>query len=371
MDNLTHTLFGLTLARTPLGRAGRGATATLVIASNVPDVDILSTAGGGVSYLQWHRGPTHGPLGVVGLGLATAAAVWAVGRLWDRRAGRDGVDARAAPAPAFSTLAIVATLGVLFHVLMDFPTSYGTRLLSPFSWRWYAADVMPIVDVYLLIALAVGLAFGEISRTSRRRVAAIVLTLMAANYGLRVVAHRQALALAPRLFGPLPPPCNPQPRRSIVDAWPRDGESDVSAGTTCLVEIAAMPTFLSPFRWRVIADLSNGFELHDLDVLDAQFRRDATNGDVFWRRSARYPKQWMAATFTAAATRTGGVFLGFSRFPAVRTFTDPGGVTTVRWNDVRFVAGVWPGDVQRRADLFSALVRVGPDGRVIEERLGR
>jgi hypothetical protein len=60
MDNLTHTLFGLTLARTPLGRAGRGVTTALVLASNAPDADIVMTARGNASYLQWHRGPTHG-----------------------------------------------------------------------------------------------------------------------------------------------------------------------------------------------------------------------------------------------------------------------------------------------------------------------
>ena len=76
MDNATHTLFALTLARTPLGRAGRGTTAALVIASNAPDLDIVGAARGGISYLAWHRGPTHGPLGIVGLGVATAGLVW-------------------------------------------------------------------------------------------------------------------------------------------------------------------------------------------------------------------------------------------------------------------------------------------------------
>jgi hypothetical protein len=46
LDNITHTLFGATLARTPLGRAGRGTTAALLLASNAPDVDIVATAGG-------------------------------------------------------------------------------------------------------------------------------------------------------------------------------------------------------------------------------------------------------------------------------------------------------------------------------------
>lgn len=44
----------MTLARTPLGRAGRGTTAALVLASKAPDIDIVSAAGGGtVSYVQW------------------------------------------------------------------------------------------------------------------------------------------------------------------------------------------------------------------------------------------------------------------------------------------------------------------------------
>ncbi len=76
MDNLTHSLFGLTLARTPLGRAGRGTTAVLVIASNIPDIDGLSAVRGTASYLHWHRGPAHGPIGVVLLSVASAGLVW-------------------------------------------------------------------------------------------------------------------------------------------------------------------------------------------------------------------------------------------------------------------------------------------------------
>ena len=80
MDNVTHTLFALTLARTPLGCGGRGATAALVLASSAPDIDIVATLGGSASYLTWHRGPTHGPLGVVGLGVLTAVLVWLGGK---------------------------------------------------------------------------------------------------------------------------------------------------------------------------------------------------------------------------------------------------------------------------------------------------
>ena len=298
MDNATHTLFGLTLARTPLGRAGRGTTAALVIASNAPDIDIVAAARGGISYLAWHRGPTHGPLGIVGLGVATAGLVWIGRRTLDRRTPEKAV-ARAAEDEghaSFGMLVVVSLIGVLLHVLMDFPTSYGTRLLSPFDWHWFAVDWMPIVDIYLLIALAAGLMFGRVSAASSRRNAAIVFALMAAYYGIRGVAHHQALTLAPRLFGSiLPPRCEPQPSTApLVNSWPRAATPPPldASGNRCLVEIAALPTFLSPFRWRVIAQLSNAYEIHDIDLLDERFRRSGGDSDGTVRRlTVRFPNQ--------------------------------------------------------------------------------
>ena len=203
MDNLTHTLFGATLARTPLGRAGRGTLPALLIASNAPDIDIVAVIGGGTkTYLAWHRGLTHGPIGVVALGFATAGLVWlgrtAIDRKWPRRDASEPSSADA----SFVMLASVSMIGVILHVLMDLPTSYGTRLLSPFSWRWFAFDWLPIIDIYLMMALAAGLVLGELTKASRRRIAAIVLALMAANYGVRAVAHAHAVtrSLRPNAF---------------------------------------------------------------------------------------------------------------------------------------------------------------------------
>src|ERR1700730_13894036 len=119
MDNITHTLFALTLARTPLGKAGRGTTATLVLDSKSRDTYVLSTALGPRSYLTWHRVPTHGPLGIVGLGLLAAWVVWVGLGVLERHA-----PSRKLRTP-FRTLVPIAIIGVLLHVLMDLPTSYG------------------------------------------------------------------------------------------------------------------------------------------------------------------------------------------------------------------------------------------------------
>jgi inner membrane protein len=378
LDNVTHTLFAATLARTPLARAGRGTAAALIISSNAPDIDIVAIAGGPLKYLEWHRGPTHGPLGIVGLGLVTAGVVWIGRRIRDQRAAArgdspaktiDGVDDDA----SFMMLAAVSMVGILLHMLMDLPTSYGTRLLSPFDWHWFAVDWLPIVDIYLLIVLVVSV-FGRMTAMQRQRKAAVVLVLMAANYGLRAVTHHQALQIAPRLFGPtLPALCDtPSATAPVIDSWPRRSPpSPPAPGRRCLVEIAAMPSFTSPFRWRIIAQLSNAYEIHDIDLLDKAFTDPASMSEAPWRMTLRYPNVWTPAVMRAAATHVGQTFLAFSRFPAARSAVDSHGITTVRWTDMRFVGGVLALDQPAPGTgLFTATVRIAPDGTILEELLG-
>jgi len=366
MDNLTHTLFALTLARTPLARAGRGTMAALVLASNAPDLDVVTAIRGTDAYLRWHRGPTHGPLGIVALGLLVATIVRLGVPLVDKSPDEEGV----APWPM---LAAVSVIGVLCHVLMDFPTSYGSRLLSPFDWHWFAVDWMPIVDVYLLFVLGAGLLFGSLSYAARRRNAAIVLVLMAANYGVRGVAHHQALLAAPRVFGPLlPERCNPAPSHdSPVDYWPRAIDATPrDPGKRCLVQMVAIPTFFSPFTWRVVAHLSNAYEVHDVDLLDSRLRRSADSSEAMWRVTLRVPNVWTPPVWTAASTPLAQTFLGFARLPAARSFVDPTGTATVRWNDMRFV-GARAALAPTQNDPFAIVVRIAPDGHVIEQHLGR
>jgi membrane-bound metal-dependent hydrolase YbcI (DUF457 family) len=378
LDNLTHSLFALTLARTPLGRQGRGTTAALLLSSNAPDIDIVATAGGAAKYLEWHRGPTHGPLGVVGLGLLVAALVWVALRASDHQGAR----ARA----SLPVLWMVSGFGVLCHVLMDVPTSYGTRALSPFSWTWMAEDWLPIVDVYLLAILGAGLLidsaaaasvlarlrarFGtRSSRPRRLSGSSIVLAFMALNYGLHGFAHHRAMVAAPQAFGELPPPCADaaQPG-ALIDRWPRPSTLSPRerAATRCLVEIAALPDFVSPFRWRLVAQLSNGYDVRTIDLLTRD-RRFAAGGRLM---ATHYPNQWTPAVQKAAAAPMARVFLGFSRFPAARSEIDADGNAVVRWTDIRFDADGTRGTRGRGANLFGAVVEVNADGTILRERFG-
>jgi hypothetical protein len=185
--------------------------------------------------------------------------------------------------------------------------------------------------------------------------------------------HDQALDLAPRLFGPaLPPRCGrPPDTEPILDSWPKPVALPATSERRCLVEIAALPTFMSPFDWRIVAQMSSSYEIHDINLLDGRLR-DGEGDAAFWRQTIRYPNIWTADVQRAAVTHLGQVFLGFSRFPAARTARDAAGATTVRFTDMRFVGGLLPNDSPgRRVQPFTATIRFDAAGNVVSERLGQ
>jgi hypothetical protein len=329
------------------------------------------------------------------LAVVSAGLVW----LWQRYADRDR---RASHAP-FAALFAAAVCGLLAHVLMDYPTSYGTRLFSPFDWHWYATDVMPIVDVYLLAVLGGGLIIGHRRPAHRRQAAAVAIAFTLLNYGVRAGAHQWALAAAADTMAPLlPPRCPDSVPPSLFSHWPRAGKADPhprgaaphNAGAACLVEIAAIPTFLSPLRWQVIARSSDAYQMLELNLLsrvtaaperpvnndnsdnsdnsdngDNGDAGDAASGfDAPWRDAVHYPDQWTANVWRAADTDLARVFLGFSRFPAARSGLQEDRSAMVSWTDMRFV-----GTPVRRpgnGGMFAATVTLGPDGRVLSTQLG-
>ena len=80
MDNLTHTAIGLFLSRAGLNRLTPLATPILLLAANAPDIDILSVAGGSLSYLHYHRPLTHSLVAMPIMALLPVAVVGFAGR---------------------------------------------------------------------------------------------------------------------------------------------------------------------------------------------------------------------------------------------------------------------------------------------------
>jgi membrane-bound metal-dependent hydrolase YbcI (DUF457 family) len=354
LDNLTHTLFGWTLARSGALRATPWGTATLLLASNAPDADVVTVfTGGGLEYLAAHRGPTHGPLGFAGLGFLSALAVFLFA--WCR-AWRSGTPIDR-PGAVFARLCGIGVAGVTLHALMDLPTSYGTRLLSPFLPTWFAFDWMPIVDIYLLAILVLGLvAARRRPAAAQLRIARAVLLLVALDYSGRALLHDRALTdAAARTADGTPAPCMSSPRLSRHPM-----AIDRAAPAHVCLQAAALPTFVSPFEFRVVRQYRRGYELSQRSLLHHG------RGAGLWIEAARGP-----AVEAAAATKTGRVFLDFSRFPAADIRVQPTGASVVRIKDLRFMGTPFELGDQPQARAPSAMtVRLDPGGRVVFEHLG-
>jgi hypothetical protein len=177
--------------------------------------------------------------------------------------------------------------------------------------------------------------------------------------------------MAPATFGAqLPEPCEDGERRySVLDHWPRQGGSagQRSVGR-CLVEIAALPEPTSPFRWRLIAQVSNAYEVRIVNVLQRNRRGLAPNAQL---TGMYYPNQWTPSVMTAAqSSPLARMFLGFSRFPAARSIHHPDGNAVVRWTDLRFVRQIGMDDGRQVPELFIATVTLNASGTVVNERLG-
>src|SRR6185503_11489019 len=162
MDNVTHSLFGLCLSKAGLERTTPLATATLLISSNLPDIDAVMRVRGSLSHLEYHRGITHSFVGLAVLAAALTLLLSVVDRSY--RMGRDPFRRPIRPPRIF----LLAYLGGLGHVFMDFTNSYGVRPLLPFSDRWFYGDLVFVADPWIWLILgsaAVWLTAKTLSRT--------------------------------------------------------------------------------------------------------------------------------------------------------------------------------------------------------------
>lgn len=182
MDNLCHTLVGVTLAQAGFkSRTGR-AVLTGAIAANLPDLDVLVFLTD-VPSVAFRRGITHGVPAQILLPIALAGAMMFVGG----RGQRPG-----SPPLRFGWLLALSYLGVLTHVYMDLLNTYGVRLLSPLSQRWFYGDAVFIIDPVLWVVLGAGAWFA---RRTGPRYAQIAILAACLYIGGMVVSARAARAV--------------------------------------------------------------------------------------------------------------------------------------------------------------------------------
>ena len=238
MDNVCHTLVGAALAETGLKHRTRYGAVALMIAANIPDVDVLVFATDTPS-MSFRRGWTHGLLAQALLPLALAGAFV----LWDRwRPGARGLEPGAqSRAARFSWLAALGYLGVYSHVFLDYLNNYGVRLLNPVDWRWLYGDAVFIVDPWLWVTLGFGVWLARRRASGRPALVAlsVAAVYVAGMLALAQDARRYVLGeweartgQPPRALMVGPMPIVPWSREVIVDegeayriglysAWPR------------------------------------------------------------------------------------------------------------------------------------------------------
>ncbi len=219
MDNLCHTLAGAAMGEAGLKDGTRFGNATLMIAANLPDIDVLAFATS-TPAVTFRRGWTHGALAVAVLPLALAGFLM----LWDRwrPQRRPG-----GPPARFGMLLLLSYVGVGSHVLLDLLNNYGVRLLMPFSGRWFYGDTLFIVDIWLWLILGIGVWMSwkrRVPAPARRALVAagiyIFLMFTSARVSRQMVLNAwiEKWGGPPRAWMVGPVPVTPFSKAIIVDA---------------------------------------------------------------------------------------------------------------------------------------------------------
>jgi len=235
VDNLCHALVGAAIGKAGLAKRTTLGMSTLVIANNLPDLDVAVFATNTLA-MSFRRGWSHGVLAQAALPIALTGAMLAYDRLVVQQRAN-------APPPAIARqLLLLSYLGVVLHVLMDLMNSYGVRLLMPFSGRWFYGDALFIVDPWLYLALGLGwwLSWRRDVKGSARasRPARIGVALAAAYVGMMLVSNVIA--------------------RGAV----RDGL--VRAGRPADTRFMVTPVAVNPFSREVVVDVGDRYEKGNL-----------------------------------------------------------------------------------------------------------
>jgi inner membrane protein len=354
MDNLTHSLVGLTAAKAGLERLSPGATTLCVLAANAPDSDIVVLAfGDRWSFLQHHRGITHAIVGVVCLAFLLPLIFYGVDRLWSRLRQQT-------PTTKLKGLLVASFIASATHPLLDWSNNYGIRFLLPWSQKWSYGDLVFIVDPYIWLVLG-GASF---LLTARTRFLKLVWAVVAAILTLLIVASPRSGGLPyPQLIAAfwilaliafvvlLIKGARERWGRNIAfvaiglvlcywsflsfahaRAVARGTEEAVKLATAndeTVARLAAMPRLANPFRWDCVFETDRAMYRFDVSLLGS-----ASDEVVRYEKPGPELKQ---VVDYVSAQRSGRIFLNFARFPVMK-LADPGCTTRtlVQLADLRY-----------------------------------
>lgn len=279
MDNPTHFIAAYFMSRAGLNRLTPHATPILLIAANIPDIDILALTGGWVNYLHWHRYWTHAILVSPLLAVASVVIV--------RVAVRSPI-----PWPAAT---FVALLGVLQHLFLDWIVPYGTHLFLPFSASWYQISNSSLFDLWIYSAFAVCLFAPLLARLVGGEIGArpgafagqgwaiAALLFLAVYFSGRAVIHGRQI--------------------EILNAYTYDDANPL--------RVAAFPLSSTPFVWTGVVETASAYHLYSMNVLRGRF--DPDQGRTYFK------PEMSPAIAAAAKTPAFQEFARFAQYPLWQT----------------------------------------------------
>jgi len=227
LDPFTQGVFGSLFAQAGARRKHlRPAAAVGFAAGMAPDLDVLiRSSTDSLLAIEYHRHFTHALAFIPAGAMLVALVVWPLVHRW-----RPGVK--------FARVYLWALLGVGSHGLLDAMTSYGTRLLWPFSDARIAWNVISVIDPLFTLPLLVllGLALWRESRRGARLAAVWAVFYLAVG---TVQQHRA---------------------ESIVALWAEQADIEVA-------RVIAKPSFANLVLWRGLVDDSSRMHVVAVRIL--------------------------------------------------------------------------------------------------------
>ena len=175
MDNVTHSLVGLAVAKAGLERFSPGATPLCVLAANAPDIDVaVLLFADRWTFLREHRGITHAIVGTICLSVLLPLLFYGIDYFIARLRNTS-------PTTKLKGLFIASVVASVTHPLLDWTNNYGMRFLLPWNERWFYGDFVFIIDPFLWLVLGTSV-FLVSSRTGVQKAtwitAAAILTAL-------------------------------------------------------------------------------------------------------------------------------------------------------------------------------------------------
>lgn len=340
MEPITHFLTGACLARTGFNRKTALATATMILAAEAPDLDVIGSFKDPVFGFAHHRGFTHSFLGLI---LTSAAVVGLIYLIWRLRGGK--IKNPKIP-PRWGLLFLFAYIAGLTHILLDYTNNYGVRPFWPFSEKWYSGDIVFIVDPLMLAILVGGLVLPLFSvlldsefgvrpknKAPRGRLAAsLALLAIVAMWCGRAYEHRLAV--------------------NQLKAQSYEGAAPVRA--------SAFPTWWSPFDWAGVIETQNFFATMDVNTLTDEV--DPAGDMQIYQKPEETP-----ITLAAKKSYLGRVYLDWAQYPITETerLDPPASGYIVNFKDLRFASPTIRGH-----SPLACSVQLDNNLKVVAERFG-